>query len=201
MRRGLTALALLAGFAIPFSFGTTGCDAPRAGGPPRGGIQFDRDHGPFLKSQRLTLAGAEAAFGSHLLRPSHSLANDDRVRAVFFERIPGDPNEDVLALRTDLLHVAIDYDSGVLITIELVKGTGSLFETDPAQQYAYMLADAPVGSSVQDVHGVSALLLPADAAGEVDSVDLTLGGERISVSGEYADIELNTLIDIANTLD
>jgi hypothetical protein len=58
-------------------------------------------------------------------------------------RIPGDPNESPMPLRADVVQVALDYQSGVLITVELVSGTQSLFDLDPASQYQLMVADTP----------------------------------------------------------
>ncbi len=91
---------------------------------------------------------AEALFGRHIIRPAHSQVNDSTIRRNYFERIPGNPNETPMPLRADVIHVAIDYQGGVLITLELEAGTQNLFDLDPASQYQLMVVDTP-GAKIQ----------------------------------------------------
>jgi hypothetical protein len=198
MRRRLTAaICLFAGVAL--ALGLTALTLDRS--PLRaeaGGITFPRDHGPFLNGSELTITRAEALFGRHIIRPSHGLANDASLRHVFFERIPGDPNESPMPLRADVVQVALDYQSGVLITVELVSGTQSLFDLDPASQYQLMVPDTP-GAQTTTVHGAPAMTIPRDSSGP-GVVDVTMQGERVVIGGDYSPFEVSTLLEIAQTL-
>jgi hypothetical protein len=141
---------------------------------------------------------AEALFGRHIIRPSHAQANDSTIQHIFFERVPDDPNETLMPLRADVVHVAIDYQSGILVTVELVAGTENPFDLDPASQYQLMVVDSP-GAQTTMVQGAPAMTIPRDSSGPA-IVDVTTQGERVVIGGDYATVEVTTLLEIAQTL-
>jgi hypothetical protein len=167
--------------------------------------QFDlgssRDRGPFGTGQKFaTVAEAEAVAAYHFVRPAHALANDALVRAVFFERVPGEQGSTDCS-GSDVLHGAIDYTSGVLITIEHVAGTGCPFDLDPAGSYASMAASSEGLWQTTTIDGVSALVSPGYQKNSSPAfVDLTIQGVRVTIYAMYAPIDLATLTEVAETL-
>jgi hypothetical protein len=159
----------------------------------RQGLTLPREVGPF-GGQRVTLEAAQAAVSFQLVRPTHPLANDSSVRAVFLRVVPDD------SLPSNAEQVAIDYDSGILVLLEPASQVG--FEDDPATQYQEMAEGYPPGKAeVSRVHGVPALLIPRDVSNAGPAiVDLTLEGVRVILYGAYAPLELSNLIEVAETV-
>ena len=93
MRPRLTAaIGLFAGGALGLGLTALALD----GSPTRtsAGAQAPQGDGPFLNGTEVpTIAAAEALFGRHIIRPSHAEVNDSTIRNIYFERIPGDPND------------------------------------------------------------------------------------------------------------
>jgi hypothetical protein len=198
MRRRLTwTICLMAGLGL--AVGLWSLVRPDSRPRSTAGLQLPRDHGPFINGAQIdTISGAEALFGRHIIRPSHGQAGDGTIRKIFVERITGDPNEVQTPLRADVVHVAIDYQSGVLVTVELEAGTQSLFETDPASQYALMVGDTP-GAETTTVLGAPAMTMPRTAT-EPAVVDVTIRGERVVIYSDHSSLEVDGLLDIAQTL-
>jgi hypothetical protein len=180
---GITALALT---RSPTRTSTAGARTPQGGGPFVDGIEVP------------TIVAAEALFGRHIIRPSHSEVNDSAIRHIYFERIPGDPNDTSMSLRADIVHVAIEYQGGVLITVELEAGTQSLFDLDPASQYGLMVGDTP-GAKTTMVLGAPAMTFPRNSSGPA-VVDVTIRGERVVIYGDNAPLEVTDLLDMAQAL-
>lgn len=84
-----------------------------------------------------------------------------------------------MPLRADVVHVALDYQSGVVITVELVSGTQNPFDLDPASQYQLMVPDTP-GAQTTTVLGAPAMTIPSDSSGP-GVVDVTMQGERVVI--------------------
>lgn len=198
MRPRLTAaICLLAGGAL--GLGLTALALDRSPTRTSAEAQVPQDHGPFLNGTEVsTIAAAEALFGRHIIRPSHSEVNDSTIQRIYFERIPGDPNETPVPLRADVIHVAIDYRDGVQVTVELKAGTQDLFDLDPASQYRLMVVDTP-GAKTTTVQGAPAMTIPRDSTGPA-VVDVTVQGERVVIYGDPAPLDVSNLLDIAQTL-
>ena len=165
------------------------------------GPQFSRDRGPFGTGQKFaTVAEAEAVAAYHLVRPDHALANDALVRAAFFERVRGEPGS-TGCTGSDVLHGAIDYTSGILITIERVAGTGCPFDLDPAGSYASMAASSEGLWETTTIDGVTALVSPGYQRNSSPAfVDLTIRGVEVTIYAMFAPIDLTTLTEVAETL-
>jgi hypothetical protein len=198
MRPRLTAaICLFAGGAL--GLGLTALVLDRSPTRTSAVAQVPKGHGPFLNGTEVsTIVAAEALFGRHIIRPSHSEVNDSTIRHIYFERIPGDPNDPSPPFRADVIHVAIDYQGGVQITVELKAGTQDLFDLDPASQYELMVVDTP-GAKTTTVQGAPAMTFPRDSSGPA-SVDVTMQGERVVIYGDPAPLEVSALLDVAQTL-
>ncbi len=163
------------------------------------GVNFSRDHGPFGTGQRgVSLAEAEATAGLPLVRPQSALANDGNIRAIYTETAPGDSSETDACRRHALVHAAIDYQSGILVEIQLVAGTGCPLDRDPAAEWRSM-ASGYAGWRVGTVDGRPALLVPRDSSGPA-SVSRIVQGVEVTIYGLYAPINLSTLVGVAGSL-
>lgn len=95
---------------------------------------------------------------------------------------------------------AIDYESGVLVTITSPL-PGELAE-DPEAFYRAR-ASEDVGRSVETVHGTSALVIApnVEGTGNPGSVSFVIGKVEIKVYGQYAPFTVDELKAIAETVE
>ncbi len=162
-------------------------ERPTAGGV-RLGIFPPRERGPFLQGEALTLSEAASRAGFHLYRPSDPLASDGSLKTVWFEAAPGHTP-----------HVALEYESGVLITLD-----EAVFQ--PESHYRELARRLGLREeAVRTVHGVPALVIPQDSPVDARrnnpaSVDLVLEGVHITVYGQYGSFEIDDLVRIAESL-
>ena len=98
--------------------------APDVLGQPPGGVeeQLSRDEGPLLYGTKMGLAEAADQMGGSLLRPNHELASDASIRNVYVETATDDETGVAWS------QAALDYVSGVVLTIWPVEFRGSGFE-------------------------------------------------------------------------
>lgn len=164
--------------------------APRAGGVLR---EPGRDEGPFLFGREVSFDQAAREAKYHLYRPNHPIANDDNIRKVFIEATSDDSGR-------PWAHVAIDYESGILILILPAWVDG--FETpDKAQkQYEQIVSQYPGSyARIEEVHGVSALVVERNPRAN-SYVEVVLDGVRVRLTAKYAPLGAATLIEVASSL-
>jgi hypothetical protein len=171
----------------------TSLPAPTLSPVEEQGMKLPREAGPF-GGQRVTLEAAQEDVSFEIVRPSHPLANDSNVRAVFLQVVPDD------SLSSDAEQVAIDYQSGIVVLLEPASQVG--FEEDPGSQYQEMAEGYPAGQAeVSTVHSAPALLISRNVSNDSPAVvDLTIDGVRVIFYGSYAPVELATLIEVAETI-
>ena len=123
--------------------------------------------------------------GTRFFRPDHPLANDSKILSVFVEVGSGSGR---------WIQAAIDYESGILVTVERARGRG-------LGDYAGFVADVP-GAYVTTVQGVPAAVIPANTNGTPNAavVDVTLKGFRVVLFSMYARLPPETLMEVAETL-
>ncbi len=149
-----------------------------------------RDHGPFATAQKVTLEEAEEAVSFPLVRPQHALANDLLIRAVYVEIVSSGEGGVVE-------QGAIDYETGILLILSPATLDG--FDSDPQADYEAM-ADAVPGAQVQTVNGVPAFVFESADGTSPAAIDLTLDGVRAILTGEYAPVDLEDLVGVAESL-
>jgi hypothetical protein len=84
------------------------------------GLTHSRNDGPFLFGKQMSLMEAQSEAGFSFLLPNDSIANESIVRAVYLEMRPGDPEGETPCAKFPETQAAIDYESGLIVTYELV---------------------------------------------------------------------------------
>ena len=170
--------------------------APDVLGQPPGGVeeQLSRDEGPLLYGTKMGLAEAADQMGGSLLRPNHELASDASIRNVYVETATDDETGVAWS------QAALDYVSGVVLTIWPVEFRGSGFAEDAEQQYAEMAKVIGSRAQVQTIQGVPALVIEAGSGPDQPAaVDIVLGDMRAQLIAAYSPLSAADLVAIAET--
>lgn len=189
-RRGgrVAIAALLVGMAAGGLLSTRHSPTPSAA---LGTVDFSRDHGILPLGVKVSLAQAENEASFHIYRPDVSAASDSSIRAVYIQTLKDESD-------STIDEVAIDYESGVLLT--LTAADASLAK-DPGAFYAARAAEGP-GRSIESLDGTTALLINANVEGpDPPSVSLVLGGIEVTLYGEYGDVDVSTLVAAAQSVE
>jgi hypothetical protein len=133
-----------------------------------------------------------------LILANDRLANAESIRGVYASTLSGDPEEVTACGRSDHALVAIDYESGLVVTYDLVQGTGCPFDADPVDVYKSELTDNP-DATVGDVNGFPAMFFPSDSSGDA-SVSFVAGGVKIDLYAAYAPLDLTDLERVAASM-
>jgi hypothetical protein len=152
---------------------------------------FERDQGPFAHGEKLSLEDAEKTVPFHLYRPDNDLASDTSVRSTFVETTFDDEGN-------QFIRAAIDYDSGVLLTIWPAP---SSMISDPLAFWTKKMAEND-GRSVETILGEPALVIQRDVndAGNPAAVAMVMEGLQITLYGQYAPIGASELVETAKTI-
>lgn len=159
------------------------------------GVQpaFTRDHGPLLRGMKVTLEEALKIVSFPIRRPTHALANDALIRAVFVEVVPDDLPGAVGE------QVVIDYESGIVLYLDVAVGE---LADDPRGSLEAELRELPPQARLTQVHGRPALAIPSatDSGESAASVILVVDGVRVVLQARYAPLDWQMLAEAADTI-